>query len=430
MFGTYFYHQRIRKAVAVFGSLFNNINVIRTNSAGAIISQIKVPLSYAPKRDFLARIDAMNDGEQAERQIAIKLPRMSFEILSMNYDATRQLPKMNKCIALPDGLDNRAQAIYTPVPYSIGFQLNVYAKSQDDALQIIEQILPYFTPQYTVTVKPISDFDTKEDTPILLTGITFSDDYDGLIEARRTIVYTLDFEMKLSLFKDISASSSVITQANVNFYDISDNNLMSTVTVDSFAAEGLSGTTAEDGTITNSNFKIKYSPSEISSLEISTNPSKGVATATLTANTLTPEGRIITTGSWSYTPNADWYGTDTFVIQANLTGGGSIRRTIAVSISNRDDAFDQTETLDLGSSNFIDVIVSTNDDFESDTVSYSIAAGGYPENGSLTVVNQSTGEFRYTPNIGFAGTDQFVYRASPLGGISETGVVTIVVQSV
>ena len=88
MFGTYFYHQRIRKAVAVFGSLFNNINVVRSNSAGDIISQVKVPLSYAPKRDFLARIDAMDDGEQAERQIAIKLPRMSFEILSMNFDAS------------------------------------------------------------------------------------------------------------------------------------------------------------------------------------------------------------------------------------------------------------------------------------------------------------------------------------------------------
>ena len=430
MFGTYFYHQRIRKAVAVFGSLFNNINVIRSNSAGDIISQIKVPLSYAPKRDFLARIDAMNDGEQAERQIAIKLPRMSFEILSMNYDATRQLPKMNKCIALPDGLDNRAQAIYTPVPYTVGFQLNVYARSQDDALQIIEQILPYFTPQYTVTVKPISDFDTKEDTPILLTGITFSDDYEGLLEARRTIIYTLDFEMKLSLFKEISTSNALITQADINFYDIDDNNLMSTVTVNPFSTEGLSGTVAEDGTLTNSNFKIKYVPREVTSLEIYTNPAKGVATATLTANTLTPEGRIITIGSWTYTPNPDWYGTDTFVIQANLTGGGSIRRTIVVSVSNRDDAFDQTETLDLGSSNFIDIIVSTNDDFESDTVSYSIAAGGYPENGSLTVINQSTGEFRYTPNIGFAGTDQFVYRASPAGGNSETGVVTIVVQSV
>ena len=364
MFGTYFYHQRIRKAVAVFGSLFNNINVVRSNSAGDIISQIKVPLSYAPKRDFLARIDAMDDGEQAERQIAIKLPRMSFEILSMNYDPSRQLPKMNKCVTFPDNLDTRAQSIYTPVPYTIGFQLNVYAKSQDDSLQIIEQILPYFTPQYTVTVKPLSEFDTKEDTPISLTGLTFSDDYDGLIEARRTIIYTLDFEMKLSLFKEVSSSSALITQANVNFYELGTTDILETVTVETFSSQGLAGSIAEDGTITNTNFKIKYAPRNVTSLEISTNPTNGVATTALTANTSTTTGRIISTGSWTYTPNDDWYGTDTFVIQANLTGGGSVRQTVTVVVFSRDDAIDQTSTLDLSlGDNFVDIVVSCDNPF-------------------------------------------------------------------
>ncbi len=427
MFGTYFYHQRIRKAVAVFGSLFNNINVVRSNSAGDIISQIKVPLSYAPKRDFLARIDAMDDGEQAERQIAIKLPRMSFEILSMNYDPSRQLPKMNKCVTFPDNLDTRAQSIYTPVPYTIGFQLNVYAKSQDDSLQIIEQILPYFTPQYTVTVKPLSEFDTKEDTPISLTGLTFSDDYDGLIEARRTIIYTLDFEMKLSLFKEVSSSSALITQANVNFYELGTTDILETVTVETFSSQGLAGSIAEDGTITNTNFKIKYAPRNVTSLEISTNPTNGVATTALTANTSTTTGRIISTGSWTYTPNDDWYGTDTFVVQANLTGGGSVRQTVTVVVFSRDDAIDQTSTLDLSlGDNFVDIVVSANDLFESDDVSYAIAAGGYPEHGSLSVTNQSSGTFRYTPDNGFTGTDQFTYRATA-SGISEAGVVTIVV---
>lgn len=432
MFGTYFYHQRIRKAVAVFGSLFNNINVIRTNAAGDVISQVKVPLSYAPRRDFLARIDAMNDGEQAERQIAIKLPRMSFEILSMNYDPTRQLPKMNKCVTFPDNLDGKAQEIYTPVPYSIGFQLNVYAKSQDDALQIVEQILPYFTPQYTVTVKPLSDFDTKEDTPITLTGLTFSDDYEGLLEARRTIIYTLDFEMKLSLYKNVSTASSIITQANVNFYEIGQTDILSTVTVDAFSASGLSGTVAEDGTLTNNNFKVKYSPREITSLEISSEPINGTATTTLTSNTTTETGRITANGSWSYTPNPDWHGTDTFDIQANLTGGGSIRRTVTVVVSPPDrDTVDQSEFLDLSlGENFIDIFVATNDNFEADTVTYAIAAGGYPQHGSLSVTNTNTGEFKYIPDTGFSGEDSFVYRASPQGGKSEIGVVTIVVFDV
>jgi len=430
MFGTYFYHQRIRKAVAVFGSLFNNINVVRTNAAGDVISQVKVPLSYAPRRDFLARIDAMQNGEEAERQIAVKLPRMSFEILSMSYDPTRQLPKMNKCVTFPDNFTGKAQEVYTPVPYTIGFQLSIYAKSQDDALQIVEQILPYFTPQYTVTVKPLSDFDTKEDTPISLTGLTFSDDFEGLLEARRTIVYTLDFEMKLSLYKNVSSSASIITQADVNFYETGKDGILSTVSVNTFSQEGLSGTISEDGgTITNSNFKIKYAPREISSLEVSTNPTYGTASVTLTENTTTETGRIVATGSWSYTPDEDWYGTDTFVVQANITGGGSIRTTITVNVSpSEKDAIDDTFVLDLsGGENFIDVFVGTNDQFEAGSVKYTIAAGGYPSNGSLTVTNQNTGEFKYIPNAGFAGTDSFVYRATPTGGKSEVGIVSIIV---
>ena len=97
MFGPHFYNQRIRKAVAVFGALFNDIHIIRKNSSGNILSQTKVPLSYGPRRDFLARIDQMNTAGTDERQVAIKLPRMSFEIVAMMYDASRQLPKMNYC---------------------------------------------------------------------------------------------------------------------------------------------------------------------------------------------------------------------------------------------------------------------------------------------------------------------------------------------
>ena len=232
MFGTHFYHQRIRKAVAVFGAIFNNLYVLRKNSSGEIISQVKVPLSYAPKRDFIERIAQMNLGEDQERQIAIKLPRMSFEIIGMNYDAQRQLPKMNNCRVAPTSYDGTSDKLYTPVPYAIQFQLSVYARSQDDSLQIVEQILPYFTPQYTVTVNPLDDYDVKEDTPITLTGITFSDDYEGPLEARRTIVYTLDFEMKVSLYKKISESSKVIGRADVDLFRFgTDSDIMSTVTV-------------------------------------------------------------------------------------------------------------------------------------------------------------------------------------------------------
>ena len=155
MFGTHFYHKRVRSAVSVFGSLFNNLYVLRQNSAGETISQVKVPLSYAPKRNFLARIEAMTNGEQYERVVAINLPRMSFELNGIAYDETRQLNKMNNLNKVLAGSTVSRQKLFTATPYNINFDLNVYAKSQDDALQIVEQIFPFFTPQYTVSVKPL-----------------------------------------------------------------------------------------------------------------------------------------------------------------------------------------------------------------------------------------------------------------------------------
>jgi hypothetical protein len=221
MFGTYFYHQRVRKAVAVFGSLFNNIYVLRKNSSGEVISQAKVPLSYAPKRNFIERIEQMNKGEDAERQIAIKLPRMSFEIVSMEYDLSRQLPKIN---SRPKQLTNGSSSVsdrtrlYTSVPYNINFQLNAYAKSQDDALQIVEQIIPFFNPQYTVSVKPLEDLtDIKDDVPIVLQGLNFQDDYEGPLEARRTIIYTMDFSMKISFYGPLS-TGPIIRQVDAPIY--------------------------------------------------------------------------------------------------------------------------------------------------------------------------------------------------------------------
>lgn len=217
MFGSHFYHKRVRTAVSVFGSMFNNLHVLRTNSAGQVMSQVKVPLTYAPKRNFISRLDEMNKGEQAERRVAIKLPRMSFEITNMQYDATRQLPKMNNISKAATSITTR-QRIYTATPYTISFQLNIYAKSQDDALQIVEQVLPYFAPQYTVTIKPFADIDSlTEDVPITLSGVTFSDDFEGAVEQRRTIIYTLDFEMKIALYGP-EKTSSIIRDVRNNFF--------------------------------------------------------------------------------------------------------------------------------------------------------------------------------------------------------------------
>ena len=209
MFGTHFYHEKIKKSVAIFGRMFNNIYVIRKNSSGAVVSQVKVPLSYAPKQKYLERIREEADLSD-NSQVAIKLPRMSFEITSFDYDLTRQLTKISTFNSQGTAKENRRK-FFTPIPYNINFQLNVYAKSQDDALQIVEQIIPFFNPQYTLTIKPFStEFPNfKEDMPIVIQGLSFSDDYEGDLAARRTIVYTLDFQMKANFYGPINTSGII-----------------------------------------------------------------------------------------------------------------------------------------------------------------------------------------------------------------------------
>ena len=215
MFGTHFYHAKTKKAVALFGRLFNNIYVVRVNN------QVKVPLSYAPKQKYLERIRE-NPDLSANSQVAIKLPRMSFEITSIAYDATRQLQKVSTFNTIAsDSNINKRQKFFTPVPYSINFQLNVYAKSQDDALQIVEQILPTFNPQYSITIKPFStEYPALvEDIPIIIQGVSFSDDFEGAMEQRRTIIYSMDFEMKISYHGPI-ADTNIIRSSISKVFDI------------------------------------------------------------------------------------------------------------------------------------------------------------------------------------------------------------------
>ncbi len=221
MFGGHFYHSKTKKAVALFGRLFNNLYVIRQNSSGAVISQLKVPLSYAPKQKYLERIRE-NPSLTDDTQVAIKLPRLSFGITSIAYDPTRQLTKVgNFTTTSSTGDTTKRQKFFTPVPYTINFQLNAYAKSQDDALQIIEQIIPTFNPQYALTIKPFATEypEFKEDIQVIIQGVSFSDDFEGAMEQRRTIIYSMDFEMKLSYHGPI-ADTSIIRDAKAKIFDI------------------------------------------------------------------------------------------------------------------------------------------------------------------------------------------------------------------
>lgn len=213
MFGNHFYHSTMRKAVAVFGTIFNNINVIRTKSDGTVLNQIKVPLAYGPKQKFLARLD-QNSG--ADASMAIKLPRMAFEITSLELDSTQKLSKRNTITEAHASDVTKKKTIKHQVAYNINMSLFVMAKNQDDGLQVVEQILPYFQPEYTVTISPVSGFAYKQDVPIVLTGVTISDDYEGDFITRRALIYQLDFTMKMKFFGP-TGNQGVIREVNIDF---------------------------------------------------------------------------------------------------------------------------------------------------------------------------------------------------------------------
>ena len=224
MFGVdHFYHERVRKSVAIFGSIFNDAYIVR-RSGNKVVGQIRVPIAYAPKRKFLERISEMYQAgnRDIENQTAIKLPRMSFEITNMQYDAQRQLPKTNYIKCRGDNPSaGGAHKIYSPVPYTITFELNIYGKQHDDCLQVVEQTLPYFSPQYSVSVKPLPGMsDIIEDVPIILQSTTFTDNFEGGLEDRRTIIYTLAFDMKLNMWGPVCKTPrAVIETIDIDFFD-------------------------------------------------------------------------------------------------------------------------------------------------------------------------------------------------------------------
>jgi hypothetical protein len=214
MFGQYFYHSHIRKTVSVFGTIFNNISVQRKDSAGNALNNVKVPLSYGPKQKFLTRLFEEPDLNAPE--VAIRLPRMSFELTGMTYDTSVKLNKMNT-LAKPNAFGQNT--VRNPVPYIMTFTLNVYAKNQDDALQIVEQIIPYFNPEYVVTIKEIPSLNITRDIPIVLQSVTYSDDYEGDFTSRRVLIYSLDFSMKTFFYGPITQNQGVIKDAIVNSRD-------------------------------------------------------------------------------------------------------------------------------------------------------------------------------------------------------------------
>ena len=220
MLGQQFYHETIRKIIVSFGTIFNNIQIIRKNSSGNITQSMKVPLAYGPKQKFLTRI---REDASISKTTAITLPRIAFEIQTLSYDTTRKLNRVTKIRKTSAKGSGKLETQYMPVPYNVDLQLFVMAKSGDDALQIIEQILPFFQPEYTITVNDNLDMKQKRDVPIVLTGIDYEDNYEGDFTTRRAIIYTLSFTAKFYLYGPVT-KQSIIKSVQVDQYtDLPDN---------------------------------------------------------------------------------------------------------------------------------------------------------------------------------------------------------------
>ena len=211
-----FYHETVRNIIVGFGTLFNDIHIVRKDNNGSITQSMKVPLAYGPKQKWLARLD---QDAGLESKVAITLPRLGFEIQNMAYDPARKLNRVQKFKKVKSSASNsnKLDTQFMPVPYNLNIQLYAMAKQSDDALQMVEQILPYFQPDYTLTIKDMPEMGVARDIPIVLNSINYEDSYKGDFAERRAIMYTLDFTTKFYLYGPVT-SSKVIKSVQVDQY--------------------------------------------------------------------------------------------------------------------------------------------------------------------------------------------------------------------
>lgn len=227
-----FFWGTIRKSIVAFGNMFNSISIDRLASDGTVVQSLRVPLAYAPKQKFLARIAALP--ESAEPSFESYLPRLSFEMNGIQYDPNRRVSLVQQNRALNGSSTTSLNAQYAPSPYNISMTLYCYAKNQDDGLQIVEQILPYFNPDFNLTLNAVPAMGIKNDLPIILDSINYEDSYEGDFSSRRAIIWTLNFTMKLNFYGPVNRQG-IIRTTNINtFSDPSLSNKQSsyTATVD------------------------------------------------------------------------------------------------------------------------------------------------------------------------------------------------------
>lgn len=215
----HFYHQHIRKAIIAFGTIFNQLTVKRFNSDQEIVQSVRVPLSYSPKNKFLARIAEVPT--PTTQAAAIILPRMGFEITGLQYNPARKINLLTKNVAVGQGDDpNKLRAQFTSTPYDMNVSLYIMAKNQDDGLQIIEQIIPFFNPDFCVTVNDIPEMGIKRDLQIILDNISYEDNYEGDYLQRRSIIWTINFTLGLNLYGPVEQQNIIRTSIANTYTDI------------------------------------------------------------------------------------------------------------------------------------------------------------------------------------------------------------------
>lgn len=250
--------------VIYFGGIFNDLRITRTNAAGDVVAAIKIPLSYAPKDKMLARVDA---DPEITRQTAIFLPRMSFEMTGLAYDGTRKLNTVSRQVVKDASNANKLKSQYNPVPYNFEFNLYVYVKNAEDGTKIIEQIVPFFTPDWTATVNLIPEMNIAMDIPIILNSISMEDTYEGEFQERRAIIWTLNFTVKGYIYGPIT-SKPIIKISNTQFFvpsggsqanitaSVGETDVIGRITVKP-------GLDANGNPTTNANVSINYSQIEV-----------------------------------------------------------------------------------------------------------------------------------------------------------------------
>jgi hypothetical protein len=234
-----YYHGITRKAIIAFGVMFNNLHIRRRDAAGNLVQSLRVPLAYAAKNKMLARINALPDPEAAKAQVI--LPRLSFEVIAFEYDGQRKINVYNKTAATIS--ETQAKRVYGPVPYNLTVNLYAYAKNQDDGLQIFEQIVPAFNPDFNVSVNYIPSMGIKHDLPIILNSVTYDDSYEGDVATSRMIIWTFTFTLKLYYYGP-AETEGVIRQAITSVFDDPDlANLTDKYTVTTNPGDALPGST-------------------------------------------------------------------------------------------------------------------------------------------------------------------------------------------